>query len=171
MADHLQSGSAQPLRQQLGTAARGTLKGVRSMASRATFQSWLSNYQEKIVNGGLSERTKSTKRIETLVERAWRAFGAAYPPPGRRNAQNPRDYADLHVFKSIEAILRQPIVSIGTSTRQYGTYSKCKPVRPVTRRVRYHVQYHFERGHSAELAVAAEYLRGTDHDPGAPGDW
>jgi hypothetical protein len=46
-----------------------------------------------------------------------------------RNAQKPRDYADLHVFKSIEAILWQPIVSIGrrtastartASARQYG---------------------------------------------------
>ena len=44
-------------------------------------------------------------------------------------------YVDLRVFKRNAANLRQPIVSIGTCTRRYGTYSKCKPVRPVTRRV------------------------------------
>jgi hypothetical protein len=61
-----------------------------------------------MVNSGLSGRAKSAKRIETLVERAWRALGGAYEPLPAGNAQNPRDYTDLHVFKSIEAILWQP---------------------------------------------------------------
>ena len=38
------------------------------------------------------------------MARVWRGVSAAT----RRSAQNPKDYADLRVFKSIEAILWQP---------------------------------------------------------------
>jgi hypothetical protein len=34
----------------------------------------------EMVNDGLRGRAKSAEWIETLVERAWRAFGEAYEP-------------------------------------------------------------------------------------------
>jgi len=53
----------------------------------------------------------------------------------RGSARKPRvPYVDLRVFKRNAANLRQPIELIGTRTRGYGAYSKCKPVRPVTKK-------------------------------------
>jgi len=57
----------------------------------------------------------------------WRDVSAA----ARRDAQNPKDYADLHVFKSIEAILPAADRVDRETHCQYGTYCKCTPVRPV----------------------------------------
>ena len=57
------------------------------------------------------------------------ALGGTYGRLPAGNAQNPRDYIDLHVFKSIKAILRQPDQLIGpalastartASASQYG---------------------------------------------------
>jgi hypothetical protein len=93
----------------------------------------------KMVNGRLSGRAKSAEHIETLVERAWRAFGAAYEPLIAAMHKTPKTTQIYTSLSRLRQSSGNPIMSIGTSTRQYGTYSKCKPVRPVTRRVRYHV--------------------------------
>src|SRR5208282_1509861 len=96
-----------------------------------------------MVNGRLSDRAKSTEWMEIYAATAWPAWKQRRTSCQPRAASfdrdlrgKPRAYADLRVFKRIGANLRQPVASIGTCTRRYGTYSKCKPVRPVTRRVK-----------------------------------
>jgi hypothetical protein len=77
----------------------------------------------KMVNSRLSGRAKSAEWIETLVERAWRAFGRAYQPlPAamHKTSKTTQIYASLSRLRQSSG---NPIMSIGTNTRLYVTYS------------------------------------------------
>jgi hypothetical protein len=78
--------------------------------------------QTAILKGDLTGWAKSAERFETLVDQAWRAR-AGHGAPRRRK---PTLLRGLHVFKSIEAILWQPIMSIGRRTRQYGSTASAR---------------------------------------------
>jgi hypothetical protein len=76
----------------------------------------------KTVNGGLSPRAKYGKWLEMLVAQARQRRALQGIRRRRRMAGGLGKPADLHVFKSIEAMLWQPIVRSG---------EKHSPVRDV----------------------------------------
>jgi hypothetical protein len=85
--------------------------------------------QREMVNGRLSGRAKSAEWIETLVERAWRACGAAYQPLAAAAHKTPETAQIYTSLSRLRQSCRQPIVSIGrrtastartASARQYG---------------------------------------------------
>jgi hypothetical protein len=85
--------------------------------------------QRRMVKSRLSGLVKSSEQMEILMEMPWRRRGGRLARTLASIPGKPDNYADLHVFKPLEAILWQPIVSIGRSTastartasaRQYG---------------------------------------------------
>jgi hypothetical protein len=73
-----------------------------------------------MVKSRLSGLVKSGERMEMLMETPWRRCGGGLPRALASIPEKPDNYADLHVFKPLEAILWQPIVSIGRSTASTG---------------------------------------------------
>ena len=62
-----------------------------------------------MVKGVLSAGEKMAKWMKTLMAAAWRSENPVQHGTADRGAK----YVDLHVFKPIKAILRQPIMLIG----------------------------------------------------------